>query len=360
MSNGARRTRGMLLGKFLPLHAGHLHLVRTAAAASDELTVLVCTLERDPIPGALRAAWMREMVAAIGPRVRVVHVAEEVPQSPAEHPHFWEIWRALCARHAGPVDVVFSSECYGDELARVLGARHHLVDLERRAYPVSGTAVRDDPLRSWDMLPPPVRAYYARRVALVGPESTGKSTLAARLAAAFGTVWVPEYGREHTAAIAAREGTPGFAEFFTLGDVETIARVQREREERAARHANRVLFCDTDALTTRVWSEIYFGCCPEPVRAAAQADAHHLTLLMDTDIPWVDDGTRGFAHRRRWHFERIRQSLDALGRSYEIVSGSFEERLERAAAAVRCRWPSLERIDEPAELSSSCLATLDR
>ena len=353
MSAGARRTRGMLLGKFLPLHAGHLHLVRTAAARSDELTVLVCTLEREPIPGALRAAWMREMAAGIGTHVRVVHVTDDVPQTPAEHPRFWEIWQALCARHAGPVDVVFSSERYGDELARVLGARHHLVDLDRRAFPVSGTAVRRDPLGAWELLPPPVRAHYARRVALVGPESTGKSSLAARLAASFATVWVPEYGREHTAAIAAREGTPGFAEFFTPGDVETIARVQRAREDRAARHANRVLFCDTDALTTRVWSEIYFGHCPEPVRAAAEEGRYHLTLLMDTDIPWVDDGTRGFAHRRRWHFDRLRASLDAAGRSFEVVSGSFEERLERAAQLVQSRWPALERIDAPALVAPS-------
>lgn len=342
---GLTRTRGLVLGKFLPPHAGHLHLVRTAARQCDELTVLVCTLEREPIPGGLRASWMRELAADIAPHIRIVHVTDDVPQSPDEHPDFWAIWTRLCTRYAGRVDVVFTSETYGDRLAEVLGARHQLVDLMRLHFPVSGTAIREDAFASWEMIPAPVRAHYAARVALLGPESTGKTTLAARLAAAFGTVWVPEYGREHTAAIAARVGLP-FQNAFTLDDITTIATVQAQREDRAARHANRVLFCDTELLTTRVWSEIFFDRCPDDVVAASEAREHDLYLLLDTDVPWVDDGTRAFRDGRQAHFDRIRATLDRLGRSYEIVGGSFEDRFARAAGIVRKRWPALARIDD--------------
>jgi NadR type nicotinamide-nucleotide adenylyltransferase len=251
---------------------------------------------------------------------------------------------AVNGRYAGLVDVVFTSEDYGDELARVLGARHHLVDLMRQTYSVSGTDIREDAFRSWEMIPPPVRAHYAARVALVGPESTGKSTLAARLAGAFGTVWVPEYGREHTAGIAAREGVP-FVNAFTLADIETIAAVQAEREDCAARDANRVLFCDTELLTTRIWSEIFFNHCPDAVVTASEARDYDLYLLLDTDVPWVDDGTRDFRDQRQSHFDRIRATLDALGRPYVVVSGSFEERFERAVRAVHDRWPGLTRVD---------------
>ena len=353
--------RGLVLGKFLPPHAGHLHLIRTAAAHCNALTVLVCTLGRDPIDGSLRADWMRELCAEIGPTcgdrpedqvgtggartVRVVHVDEEVPQAPGDHPDFWEIWTALCTRYAGRVDVVFTSEPYGDELARVLGARHHLVDLMRHTYSISGTDIREDAFRSWEMIPPPVRAHYAARVALVGPESTGKSTLAARLAATFGTVWVPEYGREHTAAITARDGVP-FQDRLTLSDIETIAAVQARREDRAARFANRVLFCDTELLTTRIWSEILFDRCPDAVVAASEAREYDLYLLLGTDIPWIDDGTRAFRDARQSHFDRIRATLDRLDRPYEIVCGSFDERLTRAIGVVLDRWPGLERIDD--------------
>lgn len=330
----------MLLGKFLPPHDGHLHLIREAARQVDALTVLVCTLDGDPIPGALRAAWVRECAP---PGVRVVHVAEPLPQTPEEHPDFWPIWVDVVRRHAGPVDVVFTSEDYGDPFARHLGCQHVCVDRARRTVPVSGTAVRHDPWAAWERIPPPVRAYYARRVALVGPESTGKTTLAAALAAHFGTTWVAEYGREHTAGMDTRPGTPD----LTPDDIRAIAREQPRREDAAARAANRLLFCDTDVLVTATWGELYFGTCPPEVRAAAReaarAGRYALTLLLDTDVAWTDDGTRAHAHARRWHFERLRALLEEDGRPYVVVSGTGPARLAAAAAAVEGAVPEAVR-----------------
>ena len=195
------------------------------------------------------------------------------------------------------------------------------------------------------MIPGPVRAHYAVRVALLGPESTGKTTLAARLAAAFGTVWVPEYGREHTAAIAAREGR-AFQDAFTLEDIATIATVQAEREDRAARDANKVLFCDTELLTTRVWSEIFFERCPEGVMAASERREYPLYLLLAPDVPWIDDGTRAFGDVRDAHFDRLRTTLDELGRPYEVISGSYDERFAQSVDIICRRWPDLTRCDD--------------
>src|SRR5262249_17232108 len=158
---GARlvASTGLILGKFLPPHAGPVHLVRTALAQVDGLSVLVCSLAREPIPGALRHAWMRELF----PSAEVIHVDEELPQEPAEDPRFWERWTAAIRRVVprGP-DLVFTSEDYGDELARRLGARHVCVDRARAEFPVSGTDVRRDPLAAWRFLPPPVRAHFVK------------------------------------------------------------------------------------------------------------------------------------------------------------------------------------------------------
>ena len=104
--------------------------------------MLVCSLESEPIPGALRYGWMRELF----PDVRVVHVTDENPQEPHEHPEFWRIWTDTVLRHAERPDVVFTSEAYGWELARRLGAEHVPVDLGRELVPISGTAMRDEPL----------------------------------------------------------------------------------------------------------------------------------------------------------------------------------------------------------------------
>jgi NadR type nicotinamide-nucleotide adenylyltransferase len=153
-------TTGFLLGKFLPLHRGHMYLIETAMAQVDHLTVLVCTLAREPIPGALRYQWMRELY----PAVNVQHFAEDVPQYPEEHPDFWDIWLNVIRRYVpvGP-DIVFSSELYGDKLAEVLGARHVCVDLPRQTFPVSGTAVRANPQAYQQLLPPVVQAYFKLR-----------------------------------------------------------------------------------------------------------------------------------------------------------------------------------------------------
>lgn len=149
----------MLLGKFMPLHRGHMHLIDTARAEVDRLTVLVCTLRSEPIAGDLRYAWVRECY----PGLRVIHHTDEIPSAPEEHPDFWAIWTWSIRRffpEGGP-DLVFTSETYGDRLAAVLGARHRLVDLARATVPISATLVRADPRAHWDMIPPCVQRYYA-------------------------------------------------------------------------------------------------------------------------------------------------------------------------------------------------------
>src|SRR5687768_14796348 len=189
-------TTGMLLGKFLPPHLGHQYLVDFARHYVDELIVLVCTLAREPIPGGLRFRWMREMFPQAN--VRLVHVTDDLPQEPADHPQFWDVWRGVVRRYipegSGP-DYVFASESYGYKLAEVLGATFIPVDPSRQLVPVSGTAIRTDPMANWKYLPAAVRPYFVRRVCLFGPESTGKTTLAARLAEHFDTVWVSEHAR---------------------------------------------------------------------------------------------------------------------------------------------------------------------
>ena len=151
-------TTGFILGKFMPLHRGHMYLIEYASERVDQLIVLVCSLKRESIPGELRYGWVRDLY----PAVNVLHCADEVPSYPHEDPDFWNIWLRLIRRFVsiGP-DVVFTSETYGDKLAEILGARHECVDLARARFNVSGSAVRANPRLYWDLLPPPVQAYYA-------------------------------------------------------------------------------------------------------------------------------------------------------------------------------------------------------
>ncbi len=150
-------TTGFILGKFMPLHNGHRYLIDYGRSRVWQLTVLVCSLAREPIPGELRYQWVCDLY----PDVNVQHFNEDIPQYPDEHPDFWNIWLDIIRRFipTGP-DVVFTSETYGDQLAEILGARHECVDLQRKAFPVSGTAVRENPSAYWNFIPPPVQVYY--------------------------------------------------------------------------------------------------------------------------------------------------------------------------------------------------------
>lgn len=307
--------RGLVLGKFLPYHAGHAFLIHTARAHVDELVVLVCAIASEPIPGPLRYEW----VAKSHRDCRVVLVSEEVPQAPEDHPQFWSIWVDLIRRYAGSIDVVFTSESYGDQLARRMSAQHVCVDLLRREVPISGTLIRRDPMGTWQWIPPVVRPTFVQRVAILGAESTGKTTLAMQLAAAFSTTWVPEYGRAYCEDRDPRQ--------LTLADFDSIARGQIDAEEAAAREADRVLICDTDLRTTATWSELIVGTQSSWLaQAAIERRYAHAILLVD-DVPWVNDGTRVLRDQRGGHTTMLERHLRASGQAYTRVDGGFDERL---------------------------------
>ena len=314
--------RGLVLGKFMPPHSGHLFLVDFARGMVDDLTVVVGSLAAEPIPGALRYAWMRELF----PGVRVVHLTDENPQDPAEHPDFWGIWRRSLERVLpGPVDAVFASEGYGPRLAAELGAAFVPVDPGRGALPVSGSAIRADPAGQWRHLPRCVRPYFARRVSVFGPESTGKTTLARALAERRGTAWVPEYARTWLEQ-PGQEVTPEA--------LRTIARGQVAAEEALARAADRALICDTDPLLTAVWSEALFGAVDPWIEGLAAGRRYDLTLLLDVDVPWVADPIRYLPGDRAGFYSRCARILAAHGRPFVRIAGGWEERLAAAEAAI--------------------------
>jgi len=168
------------------------------------------------------------------------------------------------------------------------------------------------------------------RIALVGPESSGKTTLARLLAEHYGAAWVEEYVREY---MERRDVGRGYARPFAFDDLEHIGRGQIEAEDRAASGAT-LLFCDTELLATEIWGEIYFGAAPEWVRQESRRRRYALYLLLAPDIAWDDDGTREFPHRRDEHFRRLRDELDARALPYAVVSGGYDARFRAAIVAV--------------------------
>ncbi|MCO5970082.1 AAA family ATPase [Actinoallomurus soli] len=349
---------GLVIGKFYPPHAGHHHLIDTAAAACDRVTVVAAASTVESIPLALRAAWLRERHPQ--PNVEIVPVMDDVEVDYDSD----EIWAAhVAAFRTGleaasgqgvgalglpPVDAVFSSEAYGPELARRFAAAHVPVDPPRDRFPVSGTAVRRDPVACWEWLAPAVRAYLARRVVVLGAESSGTTTLSRALAAHYSarggvwaaTRWVPEYGRVYCEEklAAARRTDPGLwigdldwsPEEFTL-----IAERHLALEDAAARSGSPLLICDTDAFATSLWHERYLGALSPDVERVHARARHDLWILTDTaGVPFEQDGWRDGESIRERMSARFREELDRRALPYVIVTGAHEDRLATAVAAI--------------------------
>lgn len=169
-----------------------------------------------------------------------------------------------------------------------------------------------------------------RRVAILGAESTGKSTLAAALAVHYRTVWVPEYLREFVA-------TQGRVPFE--GDQFGIAQVQMEREHAAAAGANRFLFCDTTPFMTAIYSGVYWGRVDPRLAALDLTYDYAVTLVAAPDVPWVADGLQRESEAVRLEVHRaLIDKLERRAIAYTLLTGALEQRLPQA------QWV-LDRID---------------
>jgi HTH-type transcriptional regulator, transcriptional repressor of NAD biosynthesis genes len=218
---------GLVFGKFMPLHEGHLHLLHFAQASCHRLTIIVCSLRSEPISGEVRYGWVRQMF----PAANVVHHYVELPQDPAgpDDDAFWHAWRDSLRRQCPneEFDALFGSEDYGWRMARELGVEYVPVNRERTLVPVSGTQIRAEPMKHWDYIPKVVRPYFVRRIAIIGPECCGKSTLVKRLATAFATSHIDEYARrymeEHQRS-GSRRLRPDGKLAFAYEDTANIAR----------------------------------------------------------------------------------------------------------------------------------------
>lgn len=312
---------GFVLGKFMPLHRGHEALLQFARAHCERLYVVVDNIPDAWVGADTRCRWIAQTV----PDATVFHLPQSNPQDPSEHAQFWDIWRdSLLALLPENPDVVFASETYGHRLAQELGATFMPFDIARAAVPVSATMIRNGLQEYWPMLSAAARRDYTFKVCIFGPESTGKSTLTQQLAAHYQTIGVREYARdmiESQGEIAAADMLP-------------IAQGQQDLIDAAIPDANRVLFSDTDALSTTVWARWLFGAPDAGVQELARANPCDFYLLLAPDLPWVPDMVRYFEGRGDEFFADCEATLKEYNRPYAVVGAQGEDRLRNAVAAV--------------------------
>lgn len=311
---------GVVIGKFLPPHRGHRFLIETAVSRCDRTVVIVCEKPSDPIPGPLRAEWLRRMI----PQAEIMLIDDRYDENDSA------VWAKNTIGWLGRApDVVFTSESYGDTYAGHMGCHHVMVDQARETVRCSGTAVRNDPAAMWEHIDPPVRGWYAKRVVIVGAESTGTTTLAEDLASSLGVQWIPEYGREYS--IIKQDA--GETEWLT-GEFLKIAKEQTRQENEAAENSNGLIICDTNAFATCLWHRRYMGFdCPALGQFASRGRAD-LYLLTGDEIPFVQDGLRDGEHIRHQMHQWFEESLHQQSVPWHLITGTREQRLASALKLV--------------------------
>lgn len=171
--------------------------------------------------------------------------------------------------------------------------------------------------------------HKLHRVAVIGPESTGKTTLSQALAAHFQTHWVPEYMRGYCQALWDES-----QQICRREDLLPIAQGQMESENRLAQTARDVLICDTCLWELVVYAYLYFGECPRDLEAAALASHYDTVLLTDIDVPWIADDLRDKPHEREKVLALFQDFLNRNRIAFTLLSGSHEQRLQQAVRLI--------------------------
>ena len=334
-----RYKTGMYGGSFDPPHIGHMNCIIRAASVCEELfVVLSYSRNRDRIPMEYRYRWLYNSFR----HMEHVHILllEDSEKTKADY-DTEELWQAgrdcVLAQIGKKVDVVFCGSDYeGTERYETLYGCP-VIYYDRDDYSVSSSKIMEDPLRWWDYLPEIERPYFVRKVLLIGGESTGKSTLARNLAIAFNTNCLPEIGRE------VCDYAGGNEDLMIEEDFHEILLRHKVAELEAAKHSNRLLIVDTDALITKFFSRFLFSDPGVLERNDALADAiaainrFDLILFLEPTVAFVQDGTRNekFLEDREGYSEQIKRLFDEHGFSYHCIGGDYLNRFTEAKRLIR-------------------------
>ena len=312
-----RFRHGLVIGRFAPFHGGHDQLVRFAVAHCDRVTVQVTSRRDEEIPATVRAGWVR----TLHPDVRVVLVDRLLVDDVDDQEWRLSYGRSLVAQHDQPVDAVFGGSQYSEEFAHEVAAQWLSLDDGRRRVPVSSARVRATPERFWSLLPSPVRAWYVRRIAVLGAD-TGRSTeLSLALAHRLGCGLVACAARDWLDARADGDDT-----LPDLQQIELIRDHQRELDRAGCSATpNQWLVCQGDHAFVHAWRSSREDEADQHQSLDARPSPGPARLyVLDASRESTDQGDSG---PRRGLVDRLRTDLTAHRAAWVEVAGTLDERV---------------------------------
>jgi len=321
---------GMYGGSFEPLTIGHTRCILTAASMCEELSVIICySNTREHIDPRLKYRWIHNLTKHIG-NVRIYMVDDKYDN---KETYDWEEGRDDIIKAVGHnFDAVFSGIDHKEEqLFEKLYPDAEIVYFDFDREHICSTAIRKNPYKNWDIIPDVVKPYYVKKVCFLGGESTGKTILSKNLSILFNTSVVEEEGR----FVCEKAGTE---DTMIMEDFANIMLKHKWNELQAMEKANKILFIDTEVLTTKWFFN--FLCKDDPqlknynklADAISSLNSYDLVFFCEPDVAFIQDGTRNekIEADRKKYSEQIKSLLNNNGIQYEVLSGSYDERLKKA------------------------------
>lgn len=337
---------GVIFGKFYPVHTGHINMIYEAFSKVDEVHVIVCSdTERDlklfydskmkRMPTVQdRLRWMQQIFKYQKNHIFIHHLVEDGITS---YPNGWPEWasrvKELFKEKGFTPSVVFSSEVQDKApYEKYLNLDVSLVDPKREFFNVSATKIRNHPFHYWKFIPKEVRPFFAKTIAILGGESSGKSVLVNKLATVFNTTSAWEYGREFVF-----EQLGGNEQAMQYSDYPQMALGHQRYIDYAVRHAHKVAIIDTDFITTQAFCIQYEGKAHPFLDSMIKEYPFDVTILLNNNTQWVDDGLRSLgSQKQRQRFQQLlKKLLDKYNVPYiEIESPSYLERYNQVKVIV--------------------------
>ncbi|MGQ2982791.1 AAA family ATPase [Flavobacterium sp.] len=319
--------KAFLFGKFLPFHKGHEAMIRFALAQADLVSVLVCSSDKETIPGSVRKSWIDQTFAGIE-NIEVLifdYNESQFPNSSASSREVSKIWSKVLSELFPGHSVLITSEPYGDYVADFMGIIHIPFDMPKKLYPVSATLIRNDAAAWWGYLPDSVKPFYCFKVVILGTESSGKTTLAQRLSAHLDATLVNEAGRDII---------PN-SDHFTMEDLRETITEHARRIREAEKGGNKLIIIDTDVHITRSYARFVFNSDLQVSNDDHRANLSHLYIYLTNDSGYYQDGSRLSEEQAKLLDISHREILLGHGISFTEIGGGFDKKFEKALLLIK-------------------------